>query len=285
MNKNVKTEILNYGFILLGSLSLAFGVVAFLAPNNIATGGAAGLAILLHYILDLPIGLLFVLVNVPLLVVGFKYLGKNFAVKTIISILLISFFVDVFKEVFQLPNLSNNLLLATLYGGLAIGVGLGLVFKGGASAGGGTILAKIIAAKTAIKTSTIVLVLDGIIVVFAGIYFKNIEISLWSLMSIFVAIKFIDTVLIGASNQKIVHISSSKNLNELSKIISETLGVTGTIVSGNSLGSEEYKDIIFLVIDKSRFNTLKQLVANYDENVKMIVMEATEVLGKETYRL
>ena len=285
MNKNVKTEILNYGFILLGSLSLAFGVVAFLAPNNIATGGAAGLAILLHYILDLPIGLLFVLANVPLLVVGFKYLGKNFAIKTIITILLVSFFVDIFNILLELPNLSKNILLATLYGGLAIGIGLGLVFKGGASAGGGTILAKIIASKTSIKTSTIVLVLDGMIVIFAGVYFRNIEISLWSLMSIFVAIKIIDTVLIGASNQKIVHISSSKNLNELSKLIADQLGVAGTIVNGSSLGSDEHKDIIFLVIDKSRFNTLKQLVANYDENVKMIVMEATEVLGKETYRL
>ncbi len=285
MKKNIKIEILNYGFILIGSMSLAFGVVAFLAPNNIATGGAAGLAILLHYVFNLPIGVLFLLINVPLLIIGVKYLGEIFAIKTAISILLISFFVDIFTVVIHLPNLSNNLLLATLYGGLAIGVGLGLVFKGGASAGGGTILAKIVASKTSIKTSTIVLVLDGIIVIFAGIYFKNIEISLWSLMSIFVAIKLIDTVLIGASNQKIVHISSINNLNELSNIITKTLGVTGTIVSGSSLSATEHKEIIFLVIDKSRFNTLKQLVANYDENVKMIVMEATEVLGKESYGL
>jgi len=283
--KHLKVEIVNYIFIIIGSFSLALGVVAFLSPNNIATGGAAGLAIMLHYVFKMPIGVMFILVNIPLIIIGLKYLGKNFAVKTIVCIVAIFIFIDLLAEIIHIPNLSNNLLLATLYGGVAIGAGLGLVFKGGASAGGGTILAKIIASKTEIKTSTIVLILDGIIVSFAGLYFKNIEKSLWSLISIFVSIKLIDTVLIGAQTQAVVHISSSKNLDAFSKIIAETIGVSGTIVKGNSINATERKDIIFLVIEKPQLNILKQLVIDYDENVKMIVMEATEVLGKEIYRL
>ena len=264
-----------------GSLVLAFGVVGFLSPNNIATGGMAGLAIVLHPIFKLPIGILMALINIPLLLVSLKYLGKQFAVKTIACIGFIVVFIDILGEIIHLPSMSNNLLLATLYGGVAVGIGLGLVFKGGASAGGGTILAKIIASKTTIRTSSVVLIFDAIVVASAGFVFNSIELALWSLISIYVASQLIDTVLIGAQNEKIVHISSSKNLNELSRIISGTLGISGTIVSGNSLGATEYKDIIFIMIDKNRLNALKQLVAEYDENVKMIVMEATEVLGRE----
>ena len=170
-------------------------------------------------------------------------------------------------------------MLATLYGGVIIGVGLGLIFKGGASAGGGTILAKIISSNSSIKTSTVVLMLDAIVVVSAGFVFQSIELGLWSLISIYVASKLIDAILVGAQGQKIVHISSTKNLTELSNLISEQIGVSGTIVKGNDLGEKEYKDIIFIMIDKTRLNTLKQLVSAYDKDVKMIVMEATEILG------
>lgn len=283
--KYFKIEVFNYFFIVAGSLILAFGLVGFLSPNNIATGGTAGLAIVLHHVFHLPIGILMALINIPLLLVSLKYLGKKFAVKTIVCIFFIVIFVDTLGEIGNLPNLSNNLLLATLYGGVTVGVGLGLIFKGGASAGGGTILAKIIASNSNIKTSSVVLILDAIVVASAGLVFKSMELALWSLISIYVASQLIDRVLIGAQNQTIVHISSSKNLNELSRIMSEMLGVSGTIVKGDSLGATEHKDIIFMMIDKNRLNALKQLVADYDENVKMIVMEATEVLGKESIRI
>ena len=274
-----KDEILNYVYILLGSLIMAFGVVSFLSPNHIATGGTAGLAIVLHSVVNLSIGVLMALVNIPLIIIGWKYLGKKFALKTVICILLIVVFVDLFAQVFKTPNLSNNLMLAALYGGVSVGSGLGLIFKGGASAGGGTILAKIISTKTNLKTSSVILILDALVVISAAYVFKSIELGLWSLISIYVGSKLIDTILVGAQNQKIVHISSSKNLNELSRIISESIGVSGTIVNGNDLNSSEKKDIIFIMIDKNRINTLKQIVYHYDSEVKMIVMEATEVLG------
>lgn len=280
--KKFRAELINYGFIILGSFILAIAVVGFLSPNKIATGGTAGLAIVLHNVVNLPIGVLMAIINIPLLLVSLKYLGKQFAVRTIVCIAFIVVFVDLLAEVIHLPNFSNNLMLATLYGGVTIGVGLGLIFKGSASAGGGTILAKIIAANTSVKTSTIVLVLDAIVVASAGFVFHSIELALWSMISIYVGSKLIDAVLIGAQNQKIVHISSSKNLHELSLIIKEELSISGTLVSGDDLGATEHKDIIFIMIDKSKLSALKQLVAAYDENVKMIVMEAVEVLGKES---
>jgi uncharacterized membrane-anchored protein YitT (DUF2179 family) len=276
---NYKNEIANYTYILLGSLAMAFGVVAFLSPNHVATGGTAGLAIVLSNVLPLSVGLLMLLINIPLLLVSLKYLGKKFAIKTIICIAFIVLFVELFTKILRLPSFSNDLMLATLYGGLSVGLGLGLIFKGGSSAGGGTILAKIISSKTSMKTSTVILILDAIVVLSAGYVFKSVELALWSLISIYVGSKIIDTILVGGQSQKIVHISSSKNLNELSRIISESIGVSGTIVSGNDLEHSEYKDIIFIMIEKNKLNVLKQIVSNYDSKVKMIVMEATEILG------
>lgn len=279
--KLLKQEILNYVFILLGSFAMAFGLVGFLSPNHIATGGTAGLAIVLNHISHVSVGLLIGIVNIPLLLVGAKYLGKRFTIKTIICIFFISLMVYILEKHLKLPQLSTNLMLATLYGGICVGVGLGLIFKGGASAGGGTILAKIISAHSHLKTSTIILILDTLVIIAAGLAFNSIELALWSLISIYVGSKLIDNILIGAPSQKIVHISSDRNLNELSKMIKNELGISGTIIQGNDIGEQGFKDIIFIMIDKTRLNALKQLVSAYDPNVKMIVMEATEVLGNE----
>lgn len=278
--KSFYQSLLNYLFIITGSFLLAFGVIGFLSPNNIATGGTAGLAIVLHHLINWPIGVLMLVINIPLLLVSIKYLGKKFAINTVICIGAISLFVELLTKLVSLPKLIDNLLLATLYGGVCVGIGLGFIFKGGASAGGGTILAKIITANTDFKTSTVIFVLDTAVIVSAGIVFRSVELALWSTISIYAASKLIDMVLVGAPNQKIVHISSSKNLNELSKQISDNLGISGTIVKGDDLGATEHKDIIFLMVDKSRLQPLKQIVLAYDENVKMIVMEAVEVLGR-----
>jgi uncharacterized membrane-anchored protein YitT (DUF2179 family) len=280
MKTFTKHNILDYTYILLGSFSLALGIVGFLAPNKIATGGTAGLSIVLHYVFNLPTGVLMAIINIPLLLVSIKFLGKQFAIKSIVAIALIVVFVDVLAEVLKLPSMCDNLLLATLYGGVAVGVGLGLIFKGGGSAGGGTILAKIITSKFDVKTSDVILVLDAIVVCSAGFVFNSIELALWSLISIFAAAKLIDALLTGKSNQKIVHISSSKNLNALSVNITEAIGIGGTIVQGQNLKISENKDILFIVVDKNRINTLKNLVYQYDNKAKMIVMEATVMLGE-----
>ncbi len=242
--KSKKQEYLNYIFISIGSFLLALGVIGFLAPNKIATGGTAGLAIVLHYVLNLPIGVLMALINIPLLLVSIKYLGKNFAFKSMFSIALIVLFVEFLKE-YNLPAFCNDLILATLYGGVIIGIGLGLIFKGGGSAGGGTILAKIITTKFNIKTSDIIMLLDGFVVLSTGIVFKSTELALWSMISIFTTSKLIDMILTGKSNTKIVHISSYKNLEQLSQEIALNIGIDGTILSGENFRKTEKKRYSF----------------------------------------
>ncbi|MFV0530937.1 MAG: YitT family protein [Flavobacteriales bacterium] len=277
----LKIEIINYTFITLGCFLCAFGVVGFLVPNKIATGGTAGLAIILHYLLNLPTGFLMSLINLPLLLVSLKYLGKTFAVKSIISILLITLFIDFLAEIMHLPNLSNTLMLATLYGGILVGLGIGFIFKGGGSAGGTTIVAKLITSRFDIKTGSVILFFDALVIFTAGYVFKSIELALWSLISIYATSKLIDAVLTGNPRQKIVHISSFKNLSDLSIMLNDTLKISGTLVQGQDLELKEYKHILFIVVDRNQLSTLKNIVYQYDSNARMIVMKASDMLAEK----
>ncbi|MCT4698108.1 YitT family protein [Tenacibaculum haliotis] len=276
--KKIKTALKDYLFIISGSLILAIGVVGFLAPNKIATGGTAGLSIVLNFVSNIPIGLLLLLLNVPLLLISVKYIGKRFAFRTMISIVSLALFIDLFREMLHFPVLSTNTLLSTIYGGLCVGLGIGIIFKGDASAGGGAIIARIIKDKYGIKPGTVILTLDVFVVLLSAIVFKNLELALWAMLSIFVASKFIDLVLTGRKQNKIVHIAS-EDLNTLNKVITSRMGISGTLISGNDLSQTNQRNIIFLSINKNRIMTLKNLVEKHDPKAYMIVLEATEMLG------
>ena len=147
-NFSTKNEIINYAFIISGSFVLALAVVGFFLPNQMVTGGTAGLALLLHYITPFTIGSLIALINLPLLVLGSRYLGKMFAIRTVITIVLISLFIDFLAQIIKLEPFILDTILSSIFGGIFIGLGLALVIKGNSSAGGSTIIAKIISSKT-----------------------------------------------------------------------------------------------------------------------------------------
>ncbi len=275
----MKKEFFNYTFIIIGCALMAFGVVGFLSPNSIAMGGTGGLAIILNSQFKISIGVLFGLINIPLLLVSIKYLGKYFALKSTIAILLSGVFIDVLSEFIKLEPMSKEPLLATLYGGIAVGAGIGFIFKGGGSAGGGTIIARIVTSKTSLKTGTVILFLDSIVVISAGIVFNSIELALWSMISIFTTTKMIDMILTGRPNERIVHISSCNNLDRIGVLIKQQIGVNGTLVKGNNLSLTEKKDLIFVTVPINRINALKQLIHTEDTTAKMIVMDASEMLG------
>ncbi|MCD8401658.1 YitT family protein [Tenacibaculum finnmarkense genomovar finnmarkense] len=274
----LKNELKNYFFILSGSLILAIGVVGFLAPNKIATGGTSGLSIVLNYISNIPIGMLLLITNAPLLLISVKYIGKRFAFRTMISIVSLALYIDLFREVFKFPALSDNTLLSTIYGGVCVGLGIGVIFKGDASAGGGAIIARILKDKYDFKPGTVILTLDILIILLSALVFKDLELALWAMLSIFVASKFIDLVVTGRKQNKIVHIAS-EDLEALKKIIASKMGVSGTLIQGNNLSQSNQRNIIFLSINKNRIMTLKNLVEKHDPEAYMIVLEATELLG------
>lgn len=190
-----RAELSNALLLLFGSLLLAFGVSAFLQPNQIASGGTPGMAILVSYLSGLSTGTIMLLINVPLLVLGYVYLGQGFVWRTVVAVGAVSGWVDLFNEILEISALTADPLLAALYGGAAIGVGVGLILKGNASAGGPTIIARIVAQHTSIRPGQLILVMDALIVSSSALVFGAIEPALLSLLSVFVTGRCIDLVL------------------------------------------------------------------------------------------
>lgn len=279
MSKIFTTEVKNYLYVIFGVLLIAISVVIFFVPNNFTTGGTPGAALLLHKLTGFSIGSMVIAINIPLLIWGYKYLGKRFAIRTIFAIILISLFIDLFSKYLYFPDLISNILLASIFGGLVIGLGVGLIIKGNASAGGSTIVARIVSANSHIKPAQVILIIDVIIVVSSIYVFKDLEKALWSIMSIYVTAKAIDVVLTGTLTTKVIHIATNKP-ELLSKRITQRLGNDGTILKGTALHPNQDKTLIFIVLDVKRLGTLRQIIQETDNEAFMIVMEASEMLGR-----
>lgn len=274
-----KQEFKNYLFIFTGSLLLSLGVVWFLTPNQLLTGGTAGLSLLLHYVTPFTIGTIMIAINIPLLIVGIKYLGKMFAIRTVVTLLLISALIDTFMEVLHVKAFVLDTILASLFGGIFIGIGLALVIKGNSSAGGSTIIAKIVASKTEMKAGQVLLIIDSLIVLSALFIFDDNAKVLWSIVSIYITAKVIDMILTGRLNKKLVNLVTNKA--DLLKVkIREELGEYGTIIRGDGLYENQEKTMILIVVEVSKLQYLRELVRKHDPEGFMIITEASEMLGR-----
>lgn len=272
-------ELKNNFFIVFGTILIALSVVLFFVPNNFTTGGTPGMALLISKLTGFSIGSMVIAINIPLLIWGYKYLGKKFAIKTIFTIVLSSILIDFFALTLKGFVLTNNILLASVFGGLIIGFGVGLIIKGNASAGGSTIIARIVAANSHIKPAQVILFIDVIIVLCSIYVFRDLEKALWSIMSIYVTAKAIDVVLTGTLSTKVIHIATNK-AEELGEAIASNLNEQGTIINGSGLYKHEDKTLIFIVVDVKKLALLREIISQTDEDAFMIVMEASEMLGR-----
>jgi len=178
-----------------------------------------------------------------------------------------------------LKPVSHDLLLVTLFGGVIIGIGVGFILRGNSSAGGSTIIARILAGRFGVKPGHTILAIDAFIIIASAFVFNGIEPSLWSLISIYVTSRCINIILTGGLSEKVVHIVTDKE-QLLSERIIEQLGPNGTILSGRGLQATEEKTMIFVVVDGSRITVLRDLVRHNDPDAFMIVLEASEMLGR-----
>lgn len=278
-NSFFKEELRNYFLVILGSIFLALGVVWFFISNHIITGGTAGLSLLLYYITSFSVGTWMVLVNIPLLFIGIKYLGKMFAIRTVFCIIFTSIMIDFLQKVLKIEAFVNDTILGAIFGGIFIGVGLALVIKGNASAGGSTIIARIVSSKTEIKPSQVILFIDSMIILSSLFIFDDTQKVLWSIVSIYVSVLTIDKILTGNLNKKVIHLVTSKP-EEFAVLIREKIGPHGTIISGDGLYKED-KKMILIVIEVTKLQLLRQLVKAHDEEAFLIISEANEMLGRD----
>ena len=275
-----KTELKHYIFIILGSFAMAFGTVCFLSPNEIITGGGVGISLLLHAIFpQITLGIIIAVVSIPFLILSYIYFGKYYLFLPFIVVLLLSTFTDILKEVLKIEAITHDILLAAVFGGIFIGLGVGLVIKGRASTGSTSVVGEIVAKKTKYKAAEVLLAIDAVIMFASVFVYNDIDKSLYSMLSVYVGIRVLDIILTGRPSKKIVNIVS-KNVEVLKEQIRERIEEHGTILTGIGLHQGQNKTIIYVTVDAGKIDLLKNLITKYDPDAFMIITEASEFLGR-----
>jgi uncharacterized membrane-anchored protein YitT (DUF2179 family) len=272
-------SILEYLALVCGTILLSLSLVWFLSPNKIAAGGVSGLAIVLHHLFNLPIGLTMLIFNVPLFLLGVKYLGKQFGIRTIVGMILFSFFTDFFDKILNFSAVTDTPLLATLYGGLLMGIGLGIVFRARGSTGGSDIVAQIFSNKGIMSAGNTFILIDFFVIALAGISFQGVEYALWGFIALYVSSKIVDVVIAGLGYAKACYIISAKS-QEIKNEIFKRMDRGVTLFKGKGGYSEEERDIILCILTRREIIRLKNLVKQIDPDAFVIIQDTHEVLGK-----
>ena len=279
INQNVVLRgLIKYLIIIVGSIIYAVGFQFFMYPNSIVSGGVVGIAMIANRLTDFPVGVLTIVLNLPLFVVGWKHFGLDFMVSSFVGMVLSSAFVDIFA----LTNiaLTDDPMLACIIGGAIKGVGLGIIYYVGASTGGIDIIAKMLRKRFAhINFGTIVLILDFFIIGAYALVLGKYETSMYSIIAMVVSTKLIDLVLYGMDNSSICYIISEKSDTLIKDIITGHLKRGVTILNGEGAYSHHAKQVLMCVIKRTQFAELKKIVKSVDEDAFFIVTDAKNVFG------
>ena len=273
----VKEFLIDMIYLTLGCAIMAIGTAVFLLPNQLSTGGFTGIATIFYYLFHFSMGTVILALNIPFFILAFFKIGKKLVIKSIIGTSLLSLFIDLFEKI---PTLTNDILLACIYGGIFIGFGLALVLKANASTGGTDLITYIARAyKPYMKTSSIIVVVDVIIIGLNVIFFKKVEIGLYSAISIYLMGKMIDIVFEGINFTKMVYIISQK-YEEISKEIDKQLqrGSTGIYAKGMYTNTD--KMMLMCVGARNEVARMKQIATQIDSKAFIIISNARETWGK-----
>ena len=279
LNKNrMKVFVKDIGFILTGCLLTAAGLVMFTIPNHIAPGGSSGLATSIGQFVPLSIGVLTWMVNLPILIAAYKILGKMVMIKTLIASTALSALMDMLTLV--LPVFTDNPLMAAVLGGILIGVGIAILFMRGVSMGG-TDLLSIMLGKIwpDMSIGYILMVCDTMVVVIAAFVFKDLEVFLYSIITVFVASKAIDVFMDGMNYAKVIFIITDKGQEIANRLNEETEnGCTLIPATGSYTGKE--KEILMAVVRPNTAAQTLELAREIDGELFAFIASAAEVHGK-----
>lgn len=274
-------DVKDYILVLAGALLQALGTWLFTLPGSLVSGGVFGLAQIIYYKFNIPVGLIALVFNIPLFVLGWKHLGGfRFAIRTVIAIVVSSVLIDLLTT---LPatkgmHLTESALLNTLFGGVLVGVGLGLVYLGRGTSGGTDIIARILNKRFGTSVSTIYMVTDTISVFLAGILF-DWEKALYGLILIYVSGVAVDMTLQGIDVVRQAMIVT-ENYEAVASAIVEELNRSSTIIPAKGGYTKEERNILFCVVMRSEVALLKEIVQRTDPKAFMVVGHANEALGE-----
>lgn len=272
---DLRNGILEYVYVIVGAAIIAIGFNVFLLPNQVASGGVSGISTILHGLFGWNPGLVQYAFNIPLFLAGVVVLGKKFGVKSFVGTMTLPLVVLITDN---WEPWTANPLLGALFGGIVVGLGIGLVFKGNASTGGTDLLAQIITKYTGITLGKSVLLIDGIIAISAAVVF-DLEKGLYALIGLYVTTKTIDIIQLGFSQSKMVYIITMKQDEVRDAIYAEIdRGVTKLPAIGGYTGED--RPVLMVVVYQTEFTKLKQLIKSVDPSAFVIVSDAYEVLGE-----
>ena len=285
MKKNLAFEFKRYAFMVLGCLCYALSLKAFLEPNNITGGGVSGAASLIYLLTSVPTGLLIAIINVPILFLGFRKMGLKFIIRCFITTATLSLATEFWSWVLPeasvlVEKITDDGILASLYGGLLQGVGIGLFIKYETSSGGTELLGRLTHGILPFGTiATHTAIFDGIVVIAGAFALAKLENILFALILIFVSAKVSDLVVMGLGKAKLCYIITEK-AEEISEFLITHSPRGVTLINGEGMFSKTPKGVLLTCVKFNQIVLLKHWIKELDENSFVIVTDANEVYGK-----
>lgn len=276
--KKIAKFIGRYIVITFAACIYAVGISMFLDPNNLAPGGLTGAAVILTRIIPITLGTLIVIMNIPIMILGAWKFGARFTLSTLYTLVVSSAFIEVFERMGYV--VTHDKILAALVGGTLMGAGMGLCLRMETTTGGIDIIIKVLRQKyRQVKSGEMYLIIDGLILAAAALYFRDIEVSMYAGVAIVVSTYILDKVLYGSDEAKLVYIVSNKRKIIATRMMVE-LNMGVTLVEGKGAYNMENTEVIMCVMHKQNLTKVRNLVSEVDPEAFMIVSSATEVFGE-----
>ena len=274
--KEIKKFILEILETILGAFIMSASVSLFLLPNELSSGGFSGIATILYYLFKFPVGTTIIVLNVPLFILATFKIGKKFLTKSLIGTLSMSIYIDILDK---WQPLTNDKILACVYGGILTGLGTALILRAHSSTGGSDLAGNLIKEyKPMARTGNLITLIDAIIVLLNVVFLRKIEIGLYSAITIYLMGKIIDIIFEGIYFTKLVYIISDKS-DKISEIIRNDVkrGVTG--IYGKGMYTDKDKLVLMCAIGRKELADLKSKIKEIDSNAFLIITNSREVLG------
>lgn len=279
MKTFLKEQLFPVIMLILGAGCAAFSIECFLITNTILDGGVTGISMMINYVFDTPLSMLIVIINIPFFIVGFKALGKRFLLRSIITMAAFALFLELFRGV---DSVTSSELLAVVYGGVLLGVGVGTVLRYGGCLDGTEIAAMLLSRRTNVSTGGIIFLINIFIYITAGLLF-GWDRALLSLLTYFITFKIIDLVEEGMEQARAAMIITER-ASELADAIYSRLGRTCTFISAEGLVSGSQKTVLYCVITRVEINELKRIISEADVSAFVTISEVSEILGNHIKR-
>lgn len=272
MQEKMKQNIL----FLIGPIITAFGISVFYLPNKVVSGGVSGLSTILYHIAKIPPGLSFAVINILFLLISFRVIGKEFVIKTVIGAANISLFVQIFSE---LPAMTDDVILASIFGSLLYGFGIGLTFLSGGSTGGTDILGRLLQHYFPhFKIGKLLLIVDALVILTSLIVFGNINLTLWGIVALFVSTFAVDWLIQKLNISKLAFVVTDKGL-EISKLLVSTSPRGVTIIDVVGAYTMEKKATLMCALKENEIPEFQRKILEIDSEAFIIFSESQQIVG------